>query len=214
MSIAIVPIAKQFKIGLHAQGWIHSAFPFGYISSQLIGGKAAQRYGGKGVLFFAVFLWSLSTLLTPGCTRYPKLLIMMRVLLGFGEGLGLPTIFHILGRDIPSEERSRAFGYLVAFGSIGQMLASLICPFVYWAKNFYALGLAGFVWLIFWGLCYEERYKVTTSLKDYGLPTSASSTLGMTRRGKVCCSTSEELPCRGRASMAEVVESASDGSGI
>ena len=58
------------------------------------------------------------------------------------------------------------------------MLASLICPFVYWAKNFYALGLAGFVWLIFWGLCYEERYKVTTSLKDYGLPTSASSTLG------------------------------------
>lgn len=159
MSIAIIPIAKQFKIGLHAQGWIHSAFPFGYISSQLIGGKAAQRYGGKRVLSFAVFLWSISMVFTPFCTRFPRLLILMRVLLGFGEGLGLPTIFHLLGRDIPSEGRSRAFGYLVAFGSIGQMLASLICPHVHWATSFYALGFAGLLWVPIWIWLYEERRK-------------------------------------------------------
>jgi len=175
MSIAIVPISKEFKIGLHAQGWIHSAFPFGYISSQLIGGKAAQRYGGKRVLSLAVFLWSLSTLVTPACTRYPKVLICMRVLLGFGEGLGLPTIFHVLGRDVPSQERSRAFGYLVALGSLGQMLASLICPHLYWANNFYLLGFAGFLWLPFWAYCYEEKKTTTMTTKDYGLPTTTTT---------------------------------------
>lgn len=39
---------------------------------------------------------------------------------------GLPTIFHIFSHAIPCEERSRAFGYLVAFGSIGQTFASVV----------------------------------------------------------------------------------------
>jgi len=39
---------------------------------------------------------------------------------------GLPTIFHIFAHTIPGEERSRAFGYLVAFGSIGQTVASVV----------------------------------------------------------------------------------------
>lgn len=183
MSIAIVPIAKQFKIGIHAQGWIHSAFPFGYISSQLIGGKAAQRYGGKQVLTFAVLLWSISTVFTPFCTRYPRLLILMRVLLGFGEGLGLPTIFHLLGRDVPSEGRSRAFGYLVAFGSIGQMLASLVCPHVHWATNFYVLGLAGLLWLPLWMWLYEERRKPGS---HGGLSVGSNSGQEEEREGLLC----------------------------
>ena len=40
---------------------------------------------------------------------------------------GLPTIFHIFSHAIPSEERSRSFGILVAFGSIGLTTASVVC---------------------------------------------------------------------------------------
>ena len=39
---------------------------------------------------------------------------------------GLPTVFHIFAHTIPMEERSRAFGYLVALGSIGQTVAALV----------------------------------------------------------------------------------------
>lgn len=39
---------------------------------------------------------------------------------------GLPTIFHIFAHSVPIEERSRAFGYLVAAGSVGQTVASLV----------------------------------------------------------------------------------------
>lgn len=39
---------------------------------------------------------------------------------------GLPTIFHIFAHTIPVEERSRAFGYLVAMGSVGQTVAALV----------------------------------------------------------------------------------------
>lgn len=39
---------------------------------------------------------------------------------------GLPTIFHIFAHSVPIEERSRAFGYLVAAGSVGQTVASIV----------------------------------------------------------------------------------------
>jgi len=38
----------------------------------------------------------------------------------------MPSIFHIFAHTIPVEERSRAFGYLVALGSIGQTVAALV----------------------------------------------------------------------------------------
>jgi len=41
--------------------------------------------------------------------------------------LGLPTIFHIFAHTVPVEERSRAFGYLVALGSVGQTVAAVVC---------------------------------------------------------------------------------------
>lgn len=48
----------------------------------------------------------------------------------FFFSLGLPTIFHIFAHNIPIEERSRAFGYLVAAGSVGQTVASVVSLFI------------------------------------------------------------------------------------
>lgn len=39
---------------------------------------------------------------------------------------GLPVIFHLFAHNVPVEERSRAFGYLVAAGSVGQVVASVV----------------------------------------------------------------------------------------
>ena len=44
-----------------------------------------------------------------------------------GVILGLPTMFHIFAHTVPVEERSRAFGYLVALGSVGQTVAAVVC---------------------------------------------------------------------------------------
>lgn len=40
--------------------------------------------------------------------------------------VGLPVIFHLFAHNVPVEERSRAFGYLVAAGSVGQVVASVV----------------------------------------------------------------------------------------
>ena len=35
-------------------------------------------------------------------------------------------MFHIFAHTVPVEERSRAFGYLVALGSVGQTVAAVV----------------------------------------------------------------------------------------
>lgn len=115
MPIAIVLMTDEFKWNLYWQGWILSAFAFGYFTSQvrgtksasslcfeyhnycppdfvfpkIIGGSTASRFGCKTVLMFAVMLWSISTVMTPLVAQSVPLLIACRVVLGLGEGLGV-----------------------------------------------------------------------------------------------------------------------------
>lgn len=157
MPIAIIQMTDQYKWSLYWQGWILSSFAFGYITSQLIGARAATRYGSKKVLAWAVCLWSISTLLTPLVTPHLYLLITCRILLGLGEGLGLPTIFTIFAQTVPVHERSTAFGYLIGAGHVGQTLAALLCPHLYWELSFYLFGSLGIVWLFVWMVVYKEE---------------------------------------------------------
>lgn len=50
MAVAIVAIAKEYDYTKQQQGLILSAFFFGYIMTQILGGVMADRYGAKPVL--------------------------------------------------------------------------------------------------------------------------------------------------------------------
>ncbi|KAA0188473.1 putative sodium-dependent phosphate transporter [Fasciolopsis buskii] len=150
MPLAINPIADHFKWNMHTHGWVLSAFSVGYLSSMILGGSVASRYGGSVVLMTAVLLWSVSSFVTPWFAFSSSTIIALRFLLGVGEGIGLPTTVQIISKMVPLEERSRALGYLVAFGSLGQIVATLIFPHWRWEMSFYLYGMAGFVWIICW----------------------------------------------------------------
>lgn len=77
-----------------------------------------------------ILLNLVSTLITPLLASHFYLLILLRILLGVGEGLGLPTMYHIFAHAVQVQERSRAFSYLAAAGTIGQTVAALIGPHV------------------------------------------------------------------------------------
>lgn len=71
-----------------------------YLILQVIGACAANRFGGKTVLFFAVFLWSVSTSITPLLATSIPALIFCRVLLGLGEGLGMLAALLFYNRSV------------------------------------------------------------------------------------------------------------------
>ena len=168
MPIAILQMAPEFNWDMHAQGWILSAFPIGYFSSQIIGGQFSRRFGGKPVLALAVLIWSLLTFLTPLFASSLKILIVSRIALGIAEGVGLPAVVQIFSTCIMADERSRAFGYLVAFGSFGQTVAAIICPHLNWRWMFLMFGSMGFTWVVTWLLVFKE-IRITSIEDDFML---------------------------------------------
>ena len=54
-----------FSWGPREQGWLLGAFFFGYVVTQLPGGRLAEKYGGKTLYGGGVLVTSVLTLLTP-----------------------------------------------------------------------------------------------------------------------------------------------------
>lgn len=76
--------------------------------------------------------------------------------MGLGEGLCLPMIYQLFSINVPLSQRSRAFGYLISVGTIGQTISALITSHVYWPLMFYSMGTMGMIWVYMW-FCFFYR---------------------------------------------------------
>ena len=77
----------KFIWNTNEQGVVLSAFYYGYIVTNVVGGTLAQLLGGKSMLLFGVFWTSALTLITPISTEKGGLaaIIIVRILEGLGE---------------------------------------------------------------------------------------------------------------------------------
>ena len=150
MPICIIELAREFRYSLHEQAFILSAFPAGYISSQIVGSCAGAQLGSRHLLPLVVLMWSVSTLATPLVAAHYHLLLATRVALGLGEGLGLPTIYTLFAEHVPAPHRSTAFAYLTASAGVGQALAAVFVPHAPWRASFVAFGALGLLWCVAW----------------------------------------------------------------
>ena len=155
ISVAIIPMAKQFGWSDTERGLVLSSFFAGYMVTQVLGGWLAQKWGGKAVLGFGVLWWSAFTILTPlsAMTSFP-VLIATRIAMGLGEGVAFPSVYHMFGRWVPAKERSRAASFNLAASPLGTLTAIIVTPWLAveygWPSVFYVFGAVGIVWLVFW----------------------------------------------------------------
>ncbi len=155
ISVAIIPMQEQFGWSESQVGIILGSFYFGYMITMTVGGYLADKYGGKKVLGYALLIWSLFTIITP-LFAYQGLwwLILVRILMGLGEGVTFPSWHSIYARWIPFKERTRAVGFTnsgIAAGTLfGFAVAALIIANYSWEWVFYSFGLVGVFWYFFW----------------------------------------------------------------
>ena len=155
ISVAIIPMQEQFGWSESQVGIILGSFYFGYMITMTVGGYLADKYGGKKVLGYALLIWSLITIITP-LFAYQGLwwLILVRILMGLGEGVTFPSWHSIYARWIPFKERTRAVGFTnsgIAAGTLfGFAVAALIIANYSWEWVFYSFGLVGVFWYFFW----------------------------------------------------------------
>jgi MFS transporter, ACS family, solute carrier family 17 (sodium-dependent inorganic phosphate cotransporter), other len=80
------------------QGWILSAFFWGYVITHIPAGCMAQTFGGKYTLSLGILSTAIFTLLTPLAIEKGGSvgLIVVRVLEGLGEGTTFPALSALL----------------------------------------------------------------------------------------------------------------------
>lgn len=155
MSIAILPMSKEYNWNSATVGLIQSSFFWGYLLTQIVGGIWADKIGGKVVLGFGVVWWSTATMLTPLAARIGlPFLLVMRAFMGIGEGVAMPAMNNLLSKWIPVSERSRSLALVYSGMYLGSVIGLAFSPVLIhnfgWPSVFYSFGSLGTIWFAMW----------------------------------------------------------------
>ena len=136
------------------QGFILSSFYIGYIITHIPGGLLAERYGGKWVLSLGILSTAIFTILTPVAIQEggSTALIIVRILMGLGEGTTFPALSVLLSAWVPTKERGKLGALVLGGGQVGTILGNSLSGVFLdawdWPWVFYIFGGIGVIWFI------------------------------------------------------------------
>lgn len=146
--------AHPFDWDEQLQGFILSAFYLGYVITHVPGGVFASKYGGKYTLIAGMCVASLFTLLTPVCVNAggAVALIIMRILIGLGEGVIFPSCAALVAAWTPLSSRGK-IGTLTFSGAqmgsiFGSLMSGVLLETYSWESVFYFFGGFGIAWSV------------------------------------------------------------------
>ncbi|KAH7529155.1 hypothetical protein FEM48_Zijuj05G0154500 [Ziziphus jujuba var. spinosa] len=153
-SIAYTVAADAAGVNQSSKGTILSTFYYGYACSQVPGGWAAQKIGGRKVLLLSFVLWSMTCALVPLDPNRVLILVVARLLVGVAQGFIFPSIHTVLAQWVPPHERSRSVSLTTSGMYLGAAMGMLFLPSLVKYKGpqsvFIAEAALGAMWCILW----------------------------------------------------------------
>ncbi len=154
-NLSVALTTKELKDALHLddaqRGTLNSAFFWFYAFLQMPAGWVVDRYGVKWPLAIGFVFWSLISGSTALVSTFGQLLVL-RVLLGFGESVVMPASMRWIRFHLPESRRGMAVGILLAgtkFGpAVGAPLAAWLTVEYGWQNMFVILAAGGLLWLV------------------------------------------------------------------
>ncbi|HEY9876047.1 MAG TPA: MFS transporter [Candidatus Obscuribacterales bacterium] len=168
LALALPRIAQEFgwsdrEVGSKGE-LLLAAFFLSYGVSNMLLSPLAERFGPKRSIIAAIAAFSLFTILSATVGQSLTALIVLRLLLGVGEGVHIPMLSAISSHWFPISERSRAN----AIWGSGILLATATAPLIViplinligWRPMFAVLGAVGMLLsipLVWFGVEDEPR---------------------------------------------------------
>ncbi|TRL34886.1 MFS transporter [Rhizobium straminoryzae] len=152
--LSAVPMMKELAISPQQFGLIGSSFFLLFsISGVLVGLFVIGRVPVKWILVALAAIWSL-TQIPIYFTSSITVLVACRILLGLGEGPGLPTALHACHNWFAADKRSVPSAIVLQGISVGLLAGGPLLTYIIvtygWRTGFLFCGLIGLVWIVAW----------------------------------------------------------------
>ena len=140
----------EFDVGI-----VLSAFSYGYLCTQIVGGRLTERFGFKRVYGLGLLLTAVLTLVSPIVAyRHMYAFVVLRALQGLCEGVTFPALHGMTARWVPREKRSRFIARSYFGTTFGSIITFPLCGYFIdafgWESAFHAIGVLTFAWFMFW----------------------------------------------------------------
>jgi MFS family permease len=160
ISVAGPRMQQDLDISPERWGWVVGAFTISYAAFEIPSGAMADRIGARAVLTRIVVWWSVFTSLTGVVSNY-FVLLFVRFCFGAGEAGAYPGSSSSISRWFPAAERARAHGIVWMASRIGGAISPLLVVPIQqrwgWRASFWAFGIIGIVWAVFWFKWYRNH---------------------------------------------------------
>nr|CAD7413634.1 unnamed protein product [Timema poppensis] len=136
--------------------FILSSFYYGYICTQLLGGRLAEMFGAKLVMGPGILLAGILSLLAPIAARWHvAAFATIRILVGACVGVFFPALQNLFSKWFPPEEHQRTSGIMYSsprmyLSNIISMSVSGVLSGISWDLVFYVYGGCAILWSIPW----------------------------------------------------------------
>jgi len=154
--LSAVPMMKELSLSPKEFGLIGSSFFLLFsLSGMAVGLFVVGRFPAKWILMLLAAIWS-ATQLPVFFSNSVMVLVVCRILLGAGEGPGLPTALHTCYNWFPADKRSVPSAVVLQGISVGLLAGGPLLTYVIishgWRTGFLVCGLLGIAWMIAWSV--------------------------------------------------------------
>nr|WP_246755521.1 MULTISPECIES: MFS transporter [Bradyrhizobium] len=154
--LSAVPMMKELSLSPKEFGLIGSSFFLLFsLSGMAVGLFVVGRFPAKWILLLLAAIWS-ATQLPVFFSSSVMVLVVCRILLGAGEGPGLPTALHACYNWFPADKRSVPSAVVLQGISVGLLAGGPLLTYVIlnhgWRTGFLVCGLLGIAWMIAWSV--------------------------------------------------------------
>ena len=154
VAVALPVLRTSLDTDIGSVMWVHSSYLLSYAVPLLITGRLGDRFGQKQVYLIGLIVFTLSSIWC-GFAGGVAMLIVARVLQGFGAALMSPQTMAVITRVFPPERRGQAMGMWGAVAGaatlVGPLLGGVLVGSLGWEWIFFVnvpVGVVGFflVW--------------------------------------------------------------------
>ncbi len=160
MSIAGPAMMKHFNWSATDFGLVSTSFFIGYACSMIIGGCLADKFGGGKLLIMGALWWSVFVFITPFTTSLGMMLVI-RILMGVGEGVALPAMSSMVAKWMPRKETGLAQGICLVGVPLGITLTMPIAAWIIsgwnWQMVFWTFAFIAPAWVLLWLACGKDN---------------------------------------------------------